>query len=142
MVLDLSDEIQLIDRAPDEWGVEEEQFFYCLRACGVLAALVQVFEGERIEKGCCITAYGRHGIHEFLIRENKILIGSQALSDRHDNPLDHFHVGPADSPSSWEATIRHVVKAEHGILQMADFKGRVRAEWDEYLRIRGDRLGF
>ena len=56
--------------------------------------------------------------------------------------IDHFLVGSADEPSSWEATIRHVFKAERSCLQMSDFSGRVRKEWDDYLRIRGDRLGF
>ena len=142
MLFDLSDEIQLIDRAIDEWNIEPECLFYALRACGMVAVIIPVFEGDRTEKGILISAYGKFGIHEFEIRENKVLIGSQALDSKIDAPIDLFFVGEADNPSSWEATIRHVFKAERAILQMVDFRGRVRAEWDEYLRIRGDRLGF
>ena len=141
-LFDIHDEIQLIDRSIDDWNVESEPFFYGIRACGMLSAIIEAFEAEKIEKGCLIIGYGRYGIHEFVIRGGQLLIGSQAVSDRHDNPISHFSVGPADNPASWEATIRHVVKAERAILQMVDFKGRVRREWDEYLRIRGDRLGF
>ncbi len=142
MLFDISDEIQLIDRAPDEWNTESEPFFYGLRACGVLAAIVPVFEGERIEKGVVIVAYGKFAIHEIMIRENRVMIGSQALDNKIDARIDHFLVGEADNPSTWEGVIRHVFRNERAILQMSDFKGRVRAEWDEYLRIRGDRLGF
>ena len=141
-LFDLSDEIQFLDRAEDDWNVEPEQIFYCLRACGMIQIIISVFEAEKVETGVLVTGYGRYGIHEILIRENRVTIGSQALDDKHDNPIDHFFVGEADNPSTWEAVIRSVFKNERAILSMSDFKGRVRAEWLEYLRIRGDRLGF
>ena len=59
MLFDISDEIQLIDRAPDEWNIEPECLFYGLRACGMLAVIVPVFEAERVEKGVIISAYGQ-----------------------------------------------------------------------------------
>ena len=108
----------------------------------MVAAIIPVFEGEQTEKGCLITAYGKYCIHEFEIREDKVMLGSQALDDKVDGAIDHFFVGEADNPSSWEGDIRHVFKDERAILQMVDFRGRVRREWDEYLRNRGDRLGF
>ena len=62
------------------------------------------------------------------------MLGSKGL-DRQERPcqLNAFSSGPADNPASWEGVIRHVFKNERAILQMVDFKGRVRAEWDEYL---------
>jgi hypothetical protein len=139
-LFDISDEIQLIDRALDEWNVEPEQLFYALRACGMIAVIVPVFEGERTERGCLISAYGKHCVHEIEISEGKVMLGSKGLDE--ENGINNFFVGPSDNPASWEGVIRHVFHHERAILSMADFKGRVRREWDEYLRIRGDRLGF
>ena len=59
VLFDLSDEIQLIDQAPDNYGVEVEDFFYAIRMCGMIAVIIPVFEVERTEKGCVITAYGK-----------------------------------------------------------------------------------
>ena len=70
VLFDLSDEIQLIDQAPDNYGVEVEDFFYAIRMCGMIAVIIPVFEVERIEKGCVITAYGRLCIHEIQIRRD------------------------------------------------------------------------
>ena len=109
----------------------------------MIAAIVPVFEGERIEKGCLVTGYGRYAIHEILIRDDRVMLGSQSLDSKGDDgPIDHFFVGPADNPASWEGVIRHVVRNEKAILPLVDFKGRVRAEWAEYIRNREDRLGF
>jgi hypothetical protein len=142
VLFDLSDEIQLIDRAPEEWHVEPEHLFYGIRACGMLAAICSVFEAEKVEKGIIITAYGRIGLHEIEIRETAVMLGSQPIDDKDTNILDRFFVGPVDNPASWDGVIRHVFKAERAILQLVDFKGQVRKEWDEFLRIRRDRLGF
>ena len=142
VLFDLSDEIQLIDQAPDNYGVEVEDFFYAIRTCGMIAVIVPVFEVERVEKGCVISAYGRLCLHEIQIRENRVMLGSQAIDDREASIREHFFVGPADNPASWEGVVRHVFHHERAILQMVDFTGRLRAEWDEYLRIRKDRLGF
>jgi hypothetical protein len=141
-MFDISDEIQLIDRAIDEWGTEPEQLFYALRACGMVAVIIEVFEGDRIEGGLVITAYGRFCVHEVAIYEGRVMLGSRSMDDKDNAPIDRFFVGPADNPASWEGVIRSIFRNERAILQMVDFRGRVRREWDEYLRIRGDRLGF
>ena len=142
VLFDLADEITLIDQAPDHYGVEVEDFFYAVRMCGMIAAICSVFEAEQVEKGCVITAYGRFCIHEIQIRDNRVMLGSQPGDDKAESIRDHFFVGPADNPASWEGVIRHVFHHERAILQMIDFTGRLRSEWDEYLRIRKDRLGF
>ena len=142
-IFDLSDEIQLMDQAPDRYGMEVEDFFYAVRMCGMIAVIVPVFEVERTEKGCMITAYGRHCVHMIQIQENRVMLGSQAINDKaEENNRESFFVGPPDNPSSWEGVIRHVFHHERAILQMVDFTGRLRSEWDEFLRIRKDRLGF
>ena len=142
VLFDLSDEIQLISQAPEDWHVEPEHLFYAIRACGMIAVIIPVFEAERVEQGVVITAYGRIGLHEIAISENSVTLGSQTIDDGAESVREHFFVGPADVPASWEGVIRHVFKAERAILQMIDFSGRMRAEWDEYLRVRQDRLGF
>ena len=70
------------------------------------------------------------------------MLGSKSIDDKDANIIERFFVGPADNPASWQGVIRHIFKAERAILQMFDFTGRLRSEWDEYLRIRKDRLGF
>ena len=100
------------------------------------------FRGREVEKGVVITAYGRLCLHEIAIRENNVTLGSQAIDDGAESVREHFFVGPADNPSSWEGVIRHVFKAERAILQMVDFSGRMRSEWAEFLRVRKERLGF
>jgi hypothetical protein len=141
-LFDLSDEIQLIDQAPDHYGVEVEDFFYAVRTCGMIAVIIPVFEAEKTEKGMVISAYGSICLHEIQIRENRVLLGSQAIDDKDTRTIQHFFVGPSDNPASWQGVVRHIFKAERAILQMVDFTGRLRSEWDEYLRIRRDRLGF
>jgi hypothetical protein len=131
-----------IDQAPDHYGVEVEDFFYAVRTCGMLAVIISVFEAEKVEKGCVITAYGRLCLHEIAIRETAIMLGSQAIDDKDTNIIHHFFAGPADNPAAWEGVIRHVFHHERAILQMVDFTGRLRSEWEEFLRIRKDRLGF
>ena len=97
MLFDLSDELHLVDRAPDEWNTDPEQLFYALRACGMLAVIIPVFEGEKTEKGVVITAYGKFGIHEFMISDGQVLIGSQSLDSKIDAPIDHFLVGSEEA---------------------------------------------
>ena len=142
VLFDLSDEIQLISQAPEDWHVEPEHLFYAIRACGMLAVIIPVFEAEQVEKGIVITAYGRLCLHEIAIRENHVTLGSQAIDDGTESVREHFFVGLADNPASWEGVIRHVFKAERAILQMIDFSGRMQAEWAEFLRVRKERLGF
>ena len=101
-----------------------------------------VFEAEQVEKGVVISAYGKVAIHEIAISENHVMLGSQAIDDKAASVSERFFAGPADNPASWEGVIRHIFKAERSILMMVDFTGRLRSEWDEYLRIRKDRLGF
>ena len=142
VLFDLSDEIQLISQAPEDWHVEPEHLFYAIRACGMIAAVIPVFEAEKVEKGVVISAYGRFCLHEIAISENSVMLGSKSIDDKDANIIERFFVGPADNPASWQGVIRHIFKAERAILQMFDFTGRLRSEWDEYLRIRKDRLGF
>ena len=142
-IFDFGEEIQFLDQAPDRYGMEVEDFFYAVRMCGMIAVIIPVFEVERTEKGCIITAYGRLCVHEIQIRENRVMLGSQAIDDEAEaNNRERFFVGPSDNPASWEGVIRHVFRHEKAILQMADFAGRVKAEWGEFLRVRKERLGF
>jgi hypothetical protein len=141
-LFDLSDEIQLVSEGPENWHVEPEHLFYAIRACGMLAVIIPVFEAERAEKGIVITAFGRLCLHEIAIRETAVMLGSKAIDDKDARIIEHFFVGESDNPASWEGVIRHIFKAERSILQMIDFAGRVRAEWNEFLRIRQERLGF
>ena len=107
MLFDLSDEIQLIDRAPDDWNVEPEQIFYALRACGMLSAIIPVFEGEKLRRGASSRLTGSSAS-----MNSRFAMGSdawsQALDDKDDDPIDHFFVGQADNPQSWQGVIRHV----------------------------------
>ena len=64
VLFDLSDEIQLISQAPEDWHVEPEHLFYAIRACGMIAAVIPVFEAEKVEKGVVISAYGRFCLHK------------------------------------------------------------------------------
>ena len=146
VLFDLSDEITLIDQAPDHYGVEVEDFFYAVRTCGMLAAICSVFEAERIEKGVVISAYGKLCVHEIQVRESGngglISLGSQSLEKASHGAIERFFAGPADNPESWVGVIRHVFHHERAILQMVDFTGRLRSEWGEFLRVRKERLGF
>ena len=135
VLFDLSDEIQLIDRAPDDWNVEPEHFFYAIRACGMLAVIIPVFEAEQIEKGV-----RHHGLREASastrsqIRENSVM--TRLASHRRQSDATIAITSSSGRPTtqqSWEGVIRHVFHHERAILQMVDFAGRVRAEWDEYL---------
>ena len=141
-LFDFNDEIQFIDEAPDRYGVEGEHFFYLCRMCGTIGVIVPVFEIERAEKSCVVTAYGKHCSHSIEIREARILLGSQLIEDKAPGSGESFFVGYANQPKSWEGVIRHVFKTERAILQLIDFSGRLKAEWNEFLRIRQDRLGF
>lgn len=85
-LFDISDELPLIDRAIDEWGTEPEQLFYGLRACGMVAVVIPVFEAEKVENGVIISAFGKFAIHEFAIRDGRVMIGSQALDSKIDAP--------------------------------------------------------
>ena len=127
VLFDLSDEIQLVNQAPEDWHIEPEHIFSAIRACGMIAVIIPVFEAEKVEKGIVITAYGRLCLHEIAIRENNVTLGSQAIDDQEANIRESFFVGRADAPASWEGVIRHVFKAERAILQMIDFAGRMRA---------------
>jgi len=141
-LFDLGEEIELVAESPDRLGIEPQDAFYLCRACGVLAAICSVFEVERIEKGCVITAYGRLCLHEITIREGGFVsLGAQA-NDHAASVSENFHVGYAYLPETWEGVIRSIFKTERAILQMVDFAGRMKAEWEEFLRVRKDRLGF
>ena len=116
-LFDLSDEITLIDQAPDNYGVEVEDFFYAVRTCGMLAAICSVFEAERIEKGVVISAYGKFCLHEIQVREGGsgglISLGSQSLEDKAPHgACDRFFAGPSDAPASWAGVVRHVFHHE------------------------------
>jgi hypothetical protein len=142
-LFDLSDEIQLLDRAEDDWGVEPEQFFYCIRCCSVLAAICSVFEAERTPRGCVVTAYGKLCAHDIEISQDRVFLGSRTIDDKNTGAPERFFAGPASSPESWMGAIRHVFKTERAILQLfPDWTGRMRSEWNEYLRVRRERLGF
>ena len=142
-IFDFNEEIQFLDQAPDRYSVEVEDFFYLCRMCGMIGVIIPVFESERTEKGCVVTAYGKICLHLIEVREGSIFLASQFIEDKAaPESLESFYAGPADNPSAWEGVIRHVFKAERSILQMIDFPGRVKAEWSEYLRVRQDRLGF
>jgi hypothetical protein len=104
MLFDLSDEIELIGRAPEDWEVEPEQMFYAIRACGMIAAIVPVFEAEKIEKGAVITAYGRFCLHEIQICDGRVMLGSQAIVDKAEAIRERFFAGPADVPASWKGS--------------------------------------
>ena len=126
-LFDISDEIQLIDRAPDEWNTEPEQLFYGLRACGMLAVIIPVFEGEKVEKGCLITAYGQ--VLHPRIRDSRWAGDDRLASpdDKDDNPIDHFFVGPSGQPLVMGS--RHPACLQERACHLADgrFQGRVRA---------------
>ena len=93
-------------------GVEVEDFFYAVRTCGMLAAICSVFEAEQVEKGMVISAYGRLCLHEIQIRENRVMLGSQAIADKTANIREHFFVGrqitrlPGKGSSATSSTMR------------------------------------
>lgn len=142
-LFDLSEAIERVAEARDDWNTEPEALFYCLRACSMIAIIIPVFEAEKTEAGIVITAYGKFAVTEIQIHENHVTIGSQSLDSQGERPVERFFVGPADNPESWLGMIRHVFRAERAILQtFPDWAGRTRSEWNEYLRIRRERLGF
>ena len=51
VLFDLSDEIQLVSQAPEDWHVEPEHIFYAIRACGMIAVIIPVFEGGTNREG-------------------------------------------------------------------------------------------
>jgi hypothetical protein len=142
-LLDLSEAIERVSEAHDDWNTEPEALFYCLRACSMIAVIIPVFEAEKTEAGIVVSAFGKIAIHEISIHNNSTTIGSQALDDKSASHPEHFFVGPADNPESWLGMIRHVFRVERAIMQtFPDWAGRTKGEWNEYLRIRRERLGF
>ena len=109
--------------------------------------IVPAFEVERTERrGCRVACYGRLCVHEIEIRsaknENFISLTVQIINDRTPDEPECVFTGPASQPITWQGVVKHIFKDERAILWMADFSSRLKAEWDEYLRIRRDRLGF
>ena len=112
----------------------------------MIGVIIPVFEAERTEKGCVVTAFGRIAIHSIEIREAKagsfVALSVQPIEDRAQSTPECVFTGPASQPVTWEGVVKHVFRNERAILQMIDFSGRLKADWDEFIRIRKDRLGF
>ena len=145
-LFDVGDEITIIDQAVDRLGIEPQEAFFLCQACGMVAAICSVFEVERIERGVVVSAYGRLCVHSIQVRESGssglISLGSQAINDQAAIDVERFFAGPADVPESWLGVVKHIYRNERSILWMADFSERLKSEWQKFLDVRRDRLGF
>jgi hypothetical protein len=146
-LFDPGDEIALIDAAPDRLGIESEDAFYAIRTCGMIGAIIPVFEIEKIERGIVVIGYGEICEHQIQVRESGgsgglVSTASLAIDDRRPNAPEYYVIGRSNLPTAWLGCLRRVFRAERAILWQADFVGRVKAEWAEYLRVRKERLGF
>ena len=92
-IFDFGEELQFLDQAPDRYSMEGEDFFYLCRCCGMIGIIISVFESERTEKGCVITAYGKICLHSIEVREGSILLGSALIEDKAPGNRDSFFAG-------------------------------------------------
>jgi hypothetical protein len=141
-LFDFATEISFVEEAPDRFSIEPEEMFFLCQTCGALSTVCPVFEAERASESLIVTAFGKSQLHEIIVRENALLLGSKGLDDAVTTIVDHFFVGPSTEPASWAGVVKHVFRAARSILWMNDFPARLRSEWAAYLRLRQERLGF
>jgi hypothetical protein len=145
-IFDFSDEVSLLDQAFDRYGVEPQVFFCLCQAAGMIAAVVPAFEIERTASGCILTGFGRLCIHQIEVREAEndsfATLTAQVINDRAPCEPEVVFGGIASLPASWVGIVKHIYRNERSILWMADFGERLKSEWQKYLDVRRDRLGF
>jgi hypothetical protein len=129
------------------YGPDEQTSYFALRSLMMLPSHLGPFEIACVKKGCTIVFFGKRCEFELRLVEVKedrslVALSAQPLSDKAGRARARLFEGWGDEPEVWLSIIRTITRCEGLTLFMHDWPGHLRAEWAEYERIRGDRLGF